>query len=131
MLNPPVNGKIQGLFKAFEFFKYFSRQIYFSRTFQDNPVYSSTFQACVNHDTRAYGTKWTLHPRHIPRHLQSSGHSWLTLIAFRLWADAGRFKCLLGTSSVSTIQYWLNLARFHVQNVYFFKIKAKHAFKVP
>ena len=26
MLNPPVNGKIQGLFKAFKFFKYFSRQ---------------------------------------------------------------------------------------------------------
>ena len=28
VLNPPVNGKIQGLFNAFEcFFKYFSRQI--------------------------------------------------------------------------------------------------------
>ena len=30
------------------FFKFFSRQIYFSRTFQDSPVYSSTFQACAN-----------------------------------------------------------------------------------
>ena len=30
------------------FFKYFSRQILFSRTFQDSPVYSSTFQACAN-----------------------------------------------------------------------------------
>ena len=29
-------------------FKYFSRQIYFSRTLQDSPVYSSTFQACAN-----------------------------------------------------------------------------------
>ena len=48
-LNPPANGKIQGLFKAFEhFFKYFSRQILFSRTFQDSTVYSSTFQACAN-----------------------------------------------------------------------------------
>ena len=33
------------------FFKYFSRQIYFSRTFQDSPVYSSTFQACANPGT--------------------------------------------------------------------------------
>ena len=30
------------------FFKYFSRQISFSRTFQDSPVYSSTFQACAD-----------------------------------------------------------------------------------
>ena len=30
------------------FFKLFSRQIKFSRTFQDSPVYSSTFQACAN-----------------------------------------------------------------------------------
>ena len=30
------------------FIKYFSRQIEFSRTFQDSPVYSSTFQACAN-----------------------------------------------------------------------------------
>ena len=28
------------------FFKYFSRQIKFSRIFQASPVYSSTFQAC-------------------------------------------------------------------------------------
>ena len=49
MLNSPVNGKIQGLFKAFVcVFKDFSRQIRFSRTFQDSPVYSSTFQACAN-----------------------------------------------------------------------------------
>ena len=32
------------------FFKYFSRQISFSRTFQGSPVYSSTFQACANPD---------------------------------------------------------------------------------
>ena len=48
-LNPPINGKIQQLFKVFRvFLKYFSRQILFSRTFQDSPVYSSTFQACAN-----------------------------------------------------------------------------------
>ena len=29
-------------------FQYFSRQIYFSRTFQESPLNSSTFQACVN-----------------------------------------------------------------------------------
>ena len=44
---PPVNGKSQVLFKAFDCF-HFSRQIYFSKTFQDNPVYSSTFQACAS-----------------------------------------------------------------------------------
>ena len=49
VLNPLANGKIQKLFNAFEcFFKYSSRQILFSRTFQDSPVYSSAFQACVN-----------------------------------------------------------------------------------
>ena len=50
VLKPPLNGKIQGLFKAYECFKYFSRQIWFSSTFQDSPVYSSTctFQACAN-----------------------------------------------------------------------------------
>ena len=31
-------------------FQYFSRQIYFSRTFQESPLYSSTFQACANPD---------------------------------------------------------------------------------
>ena len=30
------------------FFKYFSRQILFSRTLQDSPVCTSTFQACAN-----------------------------------------------------------------------------------
>ena len=45
LLNPIAYGKIQGLFKAFWCF---SRQILFSRTFQDSFVYSSTFQACVN-----------------------------------------------------------------------------------
>ena len=45
MLNPTVNGKIQGLFKAFECFpSTFQGKFYF----QDTPVYSSTFQACAN-----------------------------------------------------------------------------------
>ena len=30
------------------FFQYFSRQIYFSSIFQESPLNSSTFQACVN-----------------------------------------------------------------------------------
>ena len=34
------------------FFKYFSRQTLFSRTFQDCPVFSSTFQA------RVKGAQW-------------------------------------------------------------------------
>ena len=29
-------------------FQYFSWQIYFSRTFQESPLNSSTFQACLN-----------------------------------------------------------------------------------
>ena len=29
-------------------FQYFSKQIYFSRTFQESPLNSSTFQACAN-----------------------------------------------------------------------------------
>ena len=37
------------------FFKYFSRQILFSMTFLDSPVYSNTFQACANPDV--YGLK--------------------------------------------------------------------------
>ena len=58
MLNPPVNGKIQGLFKAFEcfsstfqckiHFQGFFNSFVYSRTFQDSFVYSRTFQACVN-----------------------------------------------------------------------------------
>ena len=49
-LNPPVNGKIQGLFKAFECFSStFQGKVNFKkRTFQDSPVYSSTSQACAN-----------------------------------------------------------------------------------
>ena len=45
VLNPRENGKIHGLFKAFECFSStFQSKFYF----QDSPVYSSTFQACVN-----------------------------------------------------------------------------------
>ena len=48
-MNPPVNGKNSRTFQGIRvFFKYFSRQILFSRIFQDSPVYSSTFQACAN-----------------------------------------------------------------------------------
>ena len=49
VLNPPVNGKIQGLFKDFEYFSstFFEANLIF-KDFQDKPVYSSTFQACAN-----------------------------------------------------------------------------------
>ena len=48
MLNTPVSGKIQGLFKVFECFSSTFKGIFLKKTFQDSPVYSSTFQACVN-----------------------------------------------------------------------------------
>ena len=45
MLNPPVNGKIEGLFKVFECFSsYFQGKFNFQGLFQDSPVYSSTFK---------------------------------------------------------------------------------------
>ena len=40
--------KFKDISRPLSVFKYFSRQILFSRTFQDSPVYSSTFQACAN-----------------------------------------------------------------------------------
>ena len=48
--NPPVNGEIQGLFKAIEFFSSaFQGNFYFQGLFK-SPVYSRTFQACANPD---------------------------------------------------------------------------------
>ena len=47
-LKNSVNGKIQGLFKAFEYFSSTVKANSFSRTLQDGPVYSNTFQACAN-----------------------------------------------------------------------------------
>ena len=38
----------QVLFKANFIFKDFSNLLLFSKTFQNSPVYSSTFQACAN-----------------------------------------------------------------------------------
>ena len=49
VLIPPVNGKIHGLFKAFECFSStFQDKFNFQGLFQDSPDYSSTFQACAN-----------------------------------------------------------------------------------
>ena len=49
VLNPTVNSKIQGLFKAFEWFSSnFQGRLNFPRNLQDSPVYSSTFQALAN-----------------------------------------------------------------------------------
>ena len=45
VFTPPVNGKIQGLFKAI---KCFSSTFQGKFNFQDSPIYSSTFQACAN-----------------------------------------------------------------------------------
>ena len=46
VLNPLANGKIQGLLDALESFQVLLKANFISRTFQDSPVYSSTFQAC-------------------------------------------------------------------------------------
>ena len=40
--------KFKDFSRPLSIFKYFSQQILFLRTFQDSPVYSSTFQACAN-----------------------------------------------------------------------------------
>ena len=48
MLNPPVNGKIQGLFKAFECFQVTFKANLIFKDFEDSPVYLSTFKACAN-----------------------------------------------------------------------------------
>ena len=42
------NAQIQVLFKALVILQYFTRQIYFSRTFQESPPYLSALQACAN-----------------------------------------------------------------------------------
>ena len=49
MLNPPVNGKIHGLFSRLLSVLPvpFKANLVF-KDFQDSPVYSSTFQACKN-----------------------------------------------------------------------------------
>ena len=65
-MHPLENGKIQGLWV---FFKYFSRSILFSWTFQDSPIYSSTFQACANPGTLSW---W-------PINLCKTAGSYLTL----------------------------------------------------
>ena len=45
LLNPPVNSKIQGLFKAFECFSSTFQGKFNFQGHQDSPVYSSTFLA--------------------------------------------------------------------------------------
>ena len=52
MLSPTKNSRIQGLFKAFECFPVFFKTdlIFKYCTFQESPLNSSTFQACVNPD---------------------------------------------------------------------------------
>ena len=48
VLNPPVNGKIQGLFWTLSVFLELFKAYLILRTFQDSLLYSSTFQACAN-----------------------------------------------------------------------------------
>ena len=43
-MNPPVNVKIQGLFKAFVCFQVLFKANFIFKDFQDSPVYSSPFQ---------------------------------------------------------------------------------------
>ena len=50
MWNPPVDGKIQGLFTAFGCFSSTFRGKFNFQRLQNSPVYSSTFQACANLD---------------------------------------------------------------------------------
>ena len=45
VLNPLANSKFKDFSRPLSVFQV---QILFSRTFQDSPVYSSTFQACAN-----------------------------------------------------------------------------------
>ena len=47
MLNSLQMVKFKDMSRSLSVFQVLSRQILFSRTFQDSPVYSSTFQACV------------------------------------------------------------------------------------
>ena len=48
LLDPPVNGKIQGLFKALSVLQVLVKANFIFIDFQESPVYSSTFQACGN-----------------------------------------------------------------------------------
>ena len=48
VLNPTVNGKFKDFSRLLSVFQVLSRQILFSKTLQDSPVHSSTFQACAN-----------------------------------------------------------------------------------
>ena len=48
LLKPPVNGKNQGLFNAFESFSSTFQGKFNFQGLQDRPVYLSTFQACAN-----------------------------------------------------------------------------------
>ena len=50
VLNLLANGKIQGLFKAFECFQVLFKANSIFKDFQDSPVYPSTFQTCENPD---------------------------------------------------------------------------------
>ena len=48
MLNPLANGKIKDFSRPLCVFQVFFKVNFISRTFQDSPVYSSTFRACAN-----------------------------------------------------------------------------------
>ena len=48
VLNLLANDKFKDFLRPLSVFQVFSRQILFSRTFQDSAVYSTTFQACAN-----------------------------------------------------------------------------------
>ena len=64
MLNPPVNGKIQGLFQSFLCFQVLFKENLYFKEFSSNPVYSSTFQACANpeelHHANSHSSKLPL-----------------------------------------------------------------------
>ena len=62
VLNPLANGKIQGLFKAFECFSSTFQGKFHFQSFQDSTVYSNTFQACANPDPACITFSKILYP---------------------------------------------------------------------
>ena len=126
MLNLPINGKIQGIFNAFECFSSFSRQILFSRAFQDSPVYSGTFQAFVN---PVHISKCTLECfNHGNKHYGSS-LIWLHIVYNKGYQStktddiAGNICCGWREKYLCSSQYSLRSSLICVHNPYYLKFK--------
>ena len=68
-------------------FQYFSRHIYFSRSFQEIPLNSSTFQACANpviiYDFSSTDSVMHIRDELIPLHYSSFGFGCLTIFSVK------------------------------------------------